>query len=363
VRVVLVVGTRPEVVKMAPIHRALVERKIESKILSSGQQAELVQQALDDLGLHAYYDARVMLPRQSLPTLTSKLVLELTAPLRDAEADLVLVQGDTATALGAALAAFYLQLPVGHVEAGLRTGSRYDPFPEEMNRRLITQLSTLHFAPTNTARIALRDEGVNTETVHTTGNPVLDELYRALWKKSTAILLSIPEGERVILVTCHRRENLTAKLAVLCTAIGTIADEHRDAHVIWPLHPNPAIGEYVRRHLTSRYSNVHIVPPQPYSIFAHLLDRATLIVSDSGGVTEEAVALGKRLIVIRDTTERPEAVRVGNTLLPLALMPELPGYVAARLRAPAPQSSNAFGDGHAGERIAGHIATWLQENR
>lgn len=362
-RVLIVVGTRPEVVKMAPVHRALVALGIEAPILSSGQHADLVKQALDDLGLGAYYDAGVMLPRQSLATLTSRLVLELGhAPMTMAGVpDLVLVQGDTTTALCAALSAFYQKIPVGHVEAGLRSDDSYDPFPEEMNRRLISQLTTLHFAPSLSAVNALRCEGAHPDHIFVTGNTAVDELYRALTCTPREQCWNAPPGNQMILVTCHRREHLTSKLDVLCTALATIAAQDPSTHLVWPLHPNPVVGEYVRRRLTAQLANVHIIPPQPYTTFAHLLKRAALIISDSGGVTEEAVVLGKRLIMIRDTTERPEAIQVGNTLLPLSQMAVLPLVVAQRLNERHPLPSNVFGDGHAGERIAWHIDEWLKD--
>jgi UDP-N-acetylglucosamine 2-epimerase (non-hydrolysing) len=308
-------------------------------------------------GLVPDHDLAIMQPGQTLAELTSRLLPPLDALLATVSPAAVLVQGDTTTAFVAALAAFYRQAPVGHVEAGLRTGDRYAPFPEEINRRLISALASWHFAPTDHARQALLREGIDSADILVSGNTVIDALHQVV-ATTTAPPLGIPAQQRLLLVTAHRRENFD-RLEAICRAIRRLADAYVDLNVVYPVHLNPNVQEPVYR-LLGGHPRIQLLPPLDYVAFVHLLARADLVLTDSGGLQEEGPALGKPVLVMRDVSERPEAVAAGVARLvgtdeqriveSVDLLLNDPDAYAAMAGA-----TNVFGDGHASERIVSFL--------
>lgn len=322
-RVLSVFGTRPEAIKMAPLVKRLqCEPRIASSVCVTGQHRHMLDQVLDLFAICPDYDLDVMKPGQSLSGVASDILGSLDPVLVEARPDLVLVHGDTSTTLCAALAAYYRRIPVGHVEAGLRTGDLGAPFPEEANRRLTATLARLHFAPTREAAANLRAEGVSAG-VHVTGNTVIDalKLVRRQLDGDAALRVRLGErfsflrpGARLVLVTGHRRENLGQGFDRICRAIESAARLFPDADFLFPVHLNPAVGSTVSRRL-SDLANVHLAEPLEYLPFVYLMMRAHLVLTDSGGVQEEAPSLGKPVIVMRERTERPEAVAAGTVEL------------------------------------------------
>lgn len=359
-------GTRPEAVKMAPLARALAARPdlFKLTVVVTAQHREMVDQVIEVFGLTPDVDLNLMQPGQTLPDLTARVLTAMTPVLERERPDLVLVQGDTTTVLAAALAAFYQQIPVGHVEAGLRTSTLYEPFPEEMNRRVTTRLSALHFAATDWGAANLRAEGV-TEQIYITGNTVIDALQCVAQQE-----LPLPEGvdaaalagKRLVLVTAHRRENLGEPLADICRAIADIVTAREDLVVVYAMHRNPKVRETVHA-ILGNVPRVLLIEPPDYFHFVGLLRRAHLVLTDSGGIQEEAPALGKPVLVLRRTTERPEGVDAGTAQL---VGTERAAIVAAAAKlldepdahAAMAKAVNPYGDGHAAERIAAAIAHW-----
>lgn len=326
-------------------------------VVRTGQHGELLDQHLAELGLVA--DVTVPIGRAGgLGRRLARLVVGIGRALRaQRPVDLMLVQGDTTTALAGALAAFYAGVPVGHVEAGLRTSRPDRPFPEEMHRRLIARLARLHFAPTAGAVRNLVAEGVPPETVWLTGNPVVDALRGVSARgedPETRELLEAVGPRRLVLVTCHRREAWGQPVRALARALRRLAEQRRDLAVLWPVHPSPAVARTVRREVGRGPDNLVLVPPPPARVFAALLRRADLVVTDSGGVIEEAATLGRRLLIVRDETERPEAVEAGRAeLVPLERLGDLGALVERALEEPdEPGWWTGFGDGQAAARIA-----------
>ena len=351
-------------IKLAPVIRALRARNAEVEILVTGQHVEMTDAMLHDRGLRADFrvyagsstgGALIGYDQSALDVLVGRIMSDCSYYVRD-DYDLVLVQGDTASAFCGALLAFHHDIPIGHVEAGLRTSNLYEPFPEEMYRRAISRIATLHFAPTNRARNNLLVEKVDGK-IEKTGNTIVDELDRMIeedaFKAAASNLESQLGSARVVLVTCHRREHLQARLNHLINAVRKIAMQRPDVLIVWPVHPNPLVGDEVRRGLSGQYANVHISGALPYSEFLPLLQRAHVVVTDSGGVIEEATTLGRNLVITRDETERPEAIQ-GHfaRLVSLTEMTTLPDLVDFLLRNSVGGRSEIFGDGHAGERIA-----------
>jgi UDP-N-acetylglucosamine 2-epimerase (non-hydrolysing) len=374
-KVLSIFGTRPEAIKMAPVIRELGRygRELESIVSVTAQHREMLDQVLDLFGIRPDFDLNLMEQDQNLPELTARAVTSISEVLERVRPGLVLVQGDTTTALAGALAAFYLKVPVGHVEAGLRTQNRYRPFPEEINRRLVSVLATIHFAPSEAAAAALRIEGVPREEVHVTGNPVIDSF---LWivsrppsSETTQVLEGLGWGERetqedlapgvngrkLILVTAHRRENFGRPLENICSAVRALVRRNPDVEVVYPVHPNPNVCEPVRR-MIGHQERIHLTEPLAYEPFCFLMRRAYLILTDSGGIQEEAPALGKPVLVLRTETERLEAVQAGTVKL-VGVESESILSDAERLltdRAEYERMATAFnpyGDGHAAERI------------
>lgn len=358
-RILLIFGTRPEAIKMAPLVRVLGEHpEFEAVTCVTAQHREMLDQVLDWFHVTPDYDLNLMQPNQTLASLTARALEGITSVIEQVQPDAVLTQGDTTTAMTTALAAFYLRAPVGHVEAGLRTYNIYNPFPEEINRHLISVMATYNFAPTATARDALLREGVDPASIFVTGNTVIDALQWTV-AQPHQLAIDVPldaPGERLILVTAHRRESFGPDFESICYALRQIVERNSNVRLVYPVHLNPNVQEPVYR-ILGGVERVHLIAPLPYPDFAHLMNRAALVITDSGGLQEEAPALGKPVLVMRKTTERPEAVAAGTARL---VGTDTAGIVKAAeelLHDPAAYAAMAnavlpFGDGHAAKRIA-----------
>ena len=363
-KILIVFGTRPEAIKMAPVVKALrASPGLSVDVCVTGQHRQMLDQVLDLFGIVPDADLAIMKPGQDLTDITASILTRLRDVLAAGGYDRLLVHGDTTTTMAASLAAFYARVPVAHVEAGLRTGNVFAPWPEEMNRRVVGRIADLHFAPTETARNALLAENVAPDSIHVTGNTVIDALQEvaARLQNDAALAAGIAAGfpflddRPMVLVTGHRRENFGAGFEQICEALKRIAAA-RDVQVVYPVHLNPNVQEPVRRILGDAPS-VHLIAPQDYLPFVWLMGRSRLIITDSGGVQEEAPALGKPVLVMRETTERPEAVTAGTV--------RLVGTDAGRIEAEAlrllddpaahaemARAMNPYGDGKAAARIA-----------
>jgi UDP-N-acetylglucosamine 2-epimerase (non-hydrolysing) len=317
-KIVVMVGTRPEVIKMAPVVRELERRSgtFQPLLVTTAQHRDLLDQTLASFALETRADLALMTFDQRLPTFTGRAVPAVAELLDQLAPDAVLIHGDTTTAFATALAAFYNGLLIGHVEAGLRSNQRESPFPEEMNRRLIGNLAELHFAPTARARANLLREGVHGESIYVTGNTVVDAMRE--FRPDTAFddsrLESLAGEGRLLVVTAHRRETLGAPLTAICQALREITRRFADTRVVFPVHPNPRVRDVVCRELSGNPS-IALVEPVSYADFLRLVHRSCLILTDSGGLQEEAPSLGKPVLVLRDTTERPELLEAGGGLL------------------------------------------------
>jgi UDP-N-acetylglucosamine 2-epimerase len=363
-RILSVIGTRPEAIKMAPILRRLAQTpQVESLVCVTAQHRQLLDQVLDLFAIRPDRDLDLMRAGQGLTYITTAVLEGVGAVLRELRPDRVLVQGDTTTAMAASLAAFYENVPVGHVEAGLRTGNMLSPWPEEMNRRLTSMIADMHFAPTEEARRNLLCEGIAPERIVVTGNTVIDALFDVTAMLDAdprraaeldAALPHVDRGKRLILATGHRRENFAGGLERVAQGLLRLA-QRGDLEIVFPVHLNPRVQQAAHTVLGS-HPSIHLIPPLDYLPFVALMRRATLIVTDSGGVQEEAPSLGKPVLVTRETTERPEAVAAGTV--------ELVGTDADRLVARANRllddraayaamsfAHNPYGDGHAAARI------------
>ena len=358
IKVLCVIGTRPEAVKMAPVIKELQSRaQIKPFICATAQHREMLDQVLEVFHLRPDHDLNIMKRGQTLGDITTAALRGVGSVLAETRPDLVLVHGDTSTAFAAALAAFYQKIPIGHVEAGLRTRKSYDPYPEEMNRQLIDRLSELCFAPTAASRDNLLSENINTKKIFVTGNTVIDALSTTVKKNYTHPELErIGEGERMILLTAHRRENLGEPLRRIFRAVRRIVEETPGLRVIYPIHLNPQVRSAAGE-ILSGCERIRLIEPLDVQDFHNFLSRADLILTDSGGVQEEAPSLGKPVLVLRDTTERPEGVRAGTLKLvgtneericreTLRLLTDSAEYERMS------RASNPYGDGHASERIA-----------
>lgn len=318
-KVMTVFGTRPEAIKMAPLVMELEKTEgIKSVVCVTAQHREMLDQVLDLFKIRPDYDLNIMKPNQSISQITSNVLLGLEEVLEKEKPDMVLVHGDTSTTFAAALAAFYKQIKVGHVEAGLRTYDKYSPYPEEMNRVLTGHLADIHFAPTKRNRENLLAERVADEKIVITGNSVIDALLTVAKKPyefTDETLKSLDfENKRVITVTCHRRENLGENMENIFSAIKRLADEFADLEIVYPMHLNPKVREIAGRILADT-GNVHLINPLEYQPFVNLMAKSYLIITDSGGMQEEAPSLGKPVLVVRKETERPEAVEAGTVKL------------------------------------------------
>jgi UDP-N-acetylglucosamine 2-epimerase (non-hydrolysing) len=358
--IAVVFGTRPDTIKLAPIILRLQRERAWCRVISiaTAQHRQMLDQVLKVFGIRPEYDLNIMKARQSLAQITRNTVVALDRILVDEEPDMVLVQGDTLTTFVGSLAAFFRHIPVGHVEAGLRTNDKTQPFPEEMNRRLTSCIADLHFAPTATARRALLREHVDPKSVFVTGNSVIDALHLAVRRKHR---LSIPDlrsamasGLRTILVTMHRRENWGEPMRGAATALRRLALEFPDVQIVFPLHKNPIVREVVVP-LLQDLPNAVLLEPLDYLDFVHTMARSTLVITDSGGVQEEGPSLGKPILVLREKTERPEAVEFGTVKLVGLDAGRI--YRTARILLTRPAAYramatavNPYGDGYAAER-------------
>jgi UDP-N-acetylglucosamine 2-epimerase (non-hydrolysing) len=361
-KVMTIFGTRPEAIKLAPVIAALdATPGIVSRTCVTAQHRGMLDQVLELNAIVPDHDLDLMRPAQTLDAITAALLTGIGDVLDTDVPDRVIVQGDTATAMIGALAAYYRRIPVSHVEAGLRSGDIYRPWPEEVNRRIVSTIADQHFAPTTTAAEALYRESIDPATVHVTGNTVIDALLATRAKiaatpgltKGLDLLFSRFTKRRIILVTTHRRENFAAMTAV-AEAISALA-QRSDVAVIFPVHPNPNVAGVMERMLKGR-DNIAMIPPQDYPHFVALLDKCDFVLTDSGGVQEEAPALGKPVLVMRDTTERPEGVTAGTARLigtdPHRIVSEAHALLDDRARYDAmSRAHNPFGDGHASGRI------------
>lgn len=359
IRVLSVFGTRPEAVKMAPvIHRLRGSGRFDVVVCVSAQHRAMLDQVLEVFGLAADHDLDLMTPGQTPGEVAARVLERLPPLIRGTRPDVLLVQGDTMTTFASAFAAYLEQVPVGHVEAGLRTGDRYQPFPEEMNRVLTTRLATLHFAPTAEARNRLLAEGVPPGDVHLTGNTVIDALLATLrpeYAFRTPALAALEPERRVVLVTTHRRESFGAPLRSTCAALRDLVARFPDIHLVVPVHPNPEVKATVEA-LLCDLPRTSLIEPVDYVEFVHLMQRAYLILTDSGGVQEEAPSLGKPVLVLREVTERPEGVVAGTAAVvgtDRARIVEAASTLLASPEAYARMANavNPYGDGHASERI------------
>ncbi|GAB6935029.1 MAG: UDP-N-acetylglucosamine 2-epimerase (non-hydrolyzing) [Bacillota bacterium] len=361
IRVMTVFGTRPEAIKMAPLVQALrrVPDEIEPIVCVTAQHREMLDQVLEIFDIRPDYDLNVMQPRQSLIDITTRVLTGMDDVLADARPDIVLVHGDTTTTFVAALAAFYRQIKVGHVEAGLRTWKKYAPFPEELNRQLTGVLADLHFAPTAWAAENLRRENKPEATIFVTGNTVIDALHTTVRENWRHPVMDRLDGRDLVLVTAHRRENLGAPMRRMFRAIRRLADAHPDIAVVYPVHLNPAVREAAQEVLEG-HPRIHLIEPLDVLDFHNFLARARLVLTDSGGVQEEAPAFGVPVLVMRETTERPEGVEAGTLKLvgtdeerifqtAHQLLTDAAAYAAMA------KAANPFGDGRASERIVAAI--------
>ena len=365
-RILVTFGTRPEAIKMAPVvHRLLDSNRLETRICVTAQHREMLDQVLSVFGIRPNYDLDLMQPGQSLHQLTGRVLNGMKPVLEEFDPHLVLVHGDTTTTFAVALASFYQRVPVGHVEAGLRTHNRYSPFPEEMNRHLAAVLADLHFAPTEKARENLLREGIDKESVFVTGNTAIDSLLWMSDRIDQGIVADRAEienrigGRRLVLITAHRRESFGDGFDRICGALQDLTKRFSDHIFVYPVHPNPNVIEPVERHLNG-IPNLHLIEPLSYAPFVSLMKRAHLILTDSGGIQEEGPSLGIPVLVMRDTTERPEAVDAGTVILVGNDRNRIVEEASRLLEndqehAAMSRKLNPYGDGHAADRILSAI--------
>ena len=363
--VMLVFGTRPEAIKMCPLVNELKTRKgLRTVVCVTGQHRQMLDQVLAAFGVEPDYDLSIMKDKQTLFDITTNILNRIRAVLEEVRPDVVLVHGDTSTTFVTALACFYLQIPVGHVEAGLRTYNIYSPYPEEFNRQAVSIISQYNFAPTARARDNLLHEGKRAETIFVTGNTAIDALQTTVREDYTHPELTWAQGSRLIVITAHRRENLGEPMHQMFRAIRRIMDEHPDVKAIYPIHMNPVVRQAADEELRG-CDRIHIIEPMEVLDFHNLLARSYLILTDSGGIQEEAPSLGKPVLVMRDTTERPEGIDAGTLRLVgtnedviyrnfKQLLEDNDAYQAMA------HASNPYGDGRACRRIAdilevGHV--------
>ena len=371
--VLVVFGTRPEAIKMAPLcHALLSDKDIEVKICVTAQHREMLDQVLEIFELTPDVDLNLMKKGQDLFDITSEVLLNMKKVLIEYKPDMVLVHGDTTTSMATSLACFYLGIMVGHVEAGLRTYDLNAPFPEEFNRRLTGLISNIHYAPTKISENNLIKEGVDKDKIYVTGNTVIDSLFWVLNKIDSnpevrtnvnkllnEHLLFDWKHSKYILITAHRRENFGDGFINICNAIAALASENSDVHFIYPVHLNPNVQDPVTL-ILSKFDNVHLIPPLDYEPFVYLLNHSYLVLTDSGGIQEEAPSLGKPVLVMRDVTERPEAVEAKTVKLVGANQEAITSNIDELLKntktyKKMSQAHNPYGDGNASVKIVNHI--------
>ncbi len=371
-KIMTIFGTRPEAIKMAPLVKELEARPgLESICCVTAQHREMLDSVLEIFNVQPQYDLNIMEPGQTLSTITSKCLLGMEDVLAQAKPDLILVHGDTSTTFAGALAAFYHQIPVGHVEAGLRTGDKYSPFPEEVNRTMVGHIADLHFCPTASNRENLKCEGI-TKGVYQTGNTVIDALKTTVeenYRFSVDLLNELDyENRKIILVTCHRRENYGEPMVRIMTALRQIADTYPNVELVYPVHLSPVVQKAAREYL-SDHERIHLIAPLDVEEMHNLMARCYLVMTDSGGLQEEAPALGKPVLVMRRETERPEAVAAGTVKLAGTDTEQIFKLAAELIECPGAYADmahavNPYGDGRACRRIVDSIEHYfgLREN-
>jgi UDP-N-acetylglucosamine 2-epimerase (non-hydrolysing) len=376
-KIVVFMGTRPEAIKMAPVIKALqAAPDMQPIVVNTGQHREMIQQVIDLFDLPVDHDLAVMQPNQTLASLSARLLTSIDATLENLQPDMALVQGDTTTVLMAALACYFRRLSIGHVEAGLRTWNLWAPFPEEANRKLASPLVSLHFAPTDFGRNNLLQEGIDPDRITVTGNTVIDALHIEVKRQEQADVRSVIRqtlDEQIgtgwadkpfVLITGHRRENFGEGFQQICRALGELADRFPDHRFIYPVHLNPNVQKPVYDQLGQR-DNIRLCPPQAYSQFIHLMHQCKMVLTDSGGVQEEAPSLGKPVLVMRDTTERPEGIEAGVVRLVGAHADKIIEGVTELLRDEQAykrmsEAVNPYGDGKAAQRIVTTIREYFE---
>lgn len=368
-KVMTIFGTRPEAIKMAPLVLELQKHpeQVESIVTVTAQHRQMLDQVLETFKITPDYDLNIMKDRQTLIDVTTNALQGLDKVMKEAQPDIVLVHGDTATTFIASLAAFYNQIAIGHVEAGLRTWNKYSPYPEEMNRQLTGVMADLHFAPTEVSKKNLLDENKNPNTIYVTGNTAIDALATTVSEHYTHPVLEKIANDRMILLTAHRRENLGEPMRHMFRAITRLLAEHEDVQVVYPVHMNPAVRE-IANEILGDNKRVHLIEPLEVFDFHNFAANSYMILTDSGGVQEEAPSLGKPVLVLRDTTERPEGIAAG-TLKLAGTEEETIYYLAKELledkeayEAMA-KASNPYGDGHASQRIVKALLDFLQKSK
>jgi UDP-N-acetylglucosamine 2-epimerase (non-hydrolysing) len=364
-RILTILGTRPEAIKLAPVILELKKHcdRFENLVCVTAQHREMMDQVMEWFQIRPDYDLDLMQADQGLADFASRALVAISGVLRKVQPDAVLVQGDTTTVMVAALAAFYQRIPVGHIEAGLRTRDRYNPFPEEINRRIAGTLATFHFAPTERAAAALRDEHVPEKNIFITGNTVVDALLMTV-QRSVNLELGFPlDGRHLILVTAHRRESFGAPFKSLCLALRDLAERNSNVEIVYPVHLNPNVRAPVRDLLTG-HPRIHLLEPMRYEHFVHLMAQAYLILTDSGGIQEEAPVLGKPTLVMRETTERREAIEAGTACLVGTdrhqIVAEAERLLLDReIYSRMARAGSPFGDGHAAEKVVSILSARL----
>jgi UDP-N-acetylglucosamine 2-epimerase (non-hydrolysing) len=374
IRVLVVMGTRPEAIKLAPVVRTLhASERFEVGVCATAQHRQMLDQVLDVFEMRPTHDLNIMQAGQDLYDVTARVVVGLREVFARDRCDMILVQGDTTTVFAGSLAAYYAGVTVGHVEAGLRTRDKRNPFPEEINRRLTSVLTDLHFAPTTRARDNLLAENVFPETIHVTGNTVVDALLWALEKTQRNTYAEVEDikavvqerigDQRIVLITAHRRESFGQPFRDMCGAMRTIATQYPDTHLVYPVHLNPNVLQPVHEVLDG-VPNVHLIPPLSYLAFVWLMNRSHLILTDSGGIQEEAPSLGKPVLVMRETTERPEGIQAGTSILvgrdPRKIVSTAETFLSdEKLYRRVAQLANPYGDGRASLRITETIGEYF----
>lgn len=380
-KVLLVFGTRPEAIKMSPLVKEFQKhsQKLETMVCVTGQHREMLDQVLQIFNISPDYDLNIMKPGQDLYDVTSRVLLGMRDVLKDAQPDVVLVHGDTTTSTAAALATYYQQIPVGHVEAGLRTHNIYSPWPEEMNRLITSRIATYNFSPTPLSRQNLLDEGVKENSIIVTGNTVIDALYWVVDKMKSEVKLNteiakvlasagydtdrLAEGKKLVLITGHRRENFGDGFIYMCNAIKHLAEKYPNVDFVYPMHLNPNVRKPIHEVFGKDYSNLgnlFFIEPLEYLSFVYLMEKSTIVLTDSGGIQEEAPGLGKPVLVMRNTTERPEALEAGTVKLVGTDYQKIVNEVSSLIDDEIyykrmSMAINPYGDGLASSRIVNFI--------
>ena len=367
IKVMTIFGTRPEAIKMAPVVKELKKRKnIKTVVCVTAQHREMLDQVLNAFDIKPDYDLNIMKKGQTLNDITSRVLLGVGQIIQNEKPDIVLVHGDTTTTFASALAAFYHSVAIGHVEAGLRTNNKYSPYPEEMNRQMVTCLADLYFAPTKLSAENLIKENRNKNNIYITGNTAIDALDTTIDKNYTHEVLEWAKDSKMILLTAHRRENLGGPMSNIFKAVKRIVDDYKNVKVVYPIHMNPEIRK-IADEILCDCENIKIIPPLEVFDFHNFQNNAYLILTDSGGIQEEAPSLGKPVLVLRDTTERPEGIKAGTLKLvgtdedkiyenTKKLLENMDEYLKMS------HASNPYGDGHASERIVDVILKWAEKS-